>query len=230
MGENKKKPHPAEGHRGRLRERFIQSGLDAFLDYEIIELLLTLGTPRKDCKQMAKELIKKFGGLREVLDASQQELSKTEGIGLMNSFGLKLFQSMAERYEREKIVQKIVLETPQKVAKYLQEKIGREEKEHFITLCLDTKNNLIKIIEISIGTLNESLVHPREIFKEAVVNHAAQVIVSHNHPSGDIQPSSQDLLVTKRLVEVGKILGIELLDHIIVSRSNFLSFREQNLI
>lgn len=222
--------HTAEGHRGRLRERFLQGGLDAFLDYEIVELLLTLGTPRKDCKPMAKEAIKEFGGLQDVLDASFEQLQKIRGIGPSNVFGIKLFQAVAERYEREKIVQKIVFGSPASVASYLKEKIGKEEKEHFIMLCLGTKNNLIKICEISVGTLNESLVHPREIFKEAVRSNSAQVIVSHNHPSGDVEPSGQDLIVTKRLVEVGKLIGIELLDHIIVSKNNFFSLREKNLI
>lgn len=101
------KLHPAEGHRKRLRLRFLQGGLDAFLDYEIVELLLTLGTPRRDCKQMAKAAIKKFGGLRQVLDASIDELQGIKGIGPMNAFGLKLFQAISERYTRERIEKKI---------------------------------------------------------------------------------------------------------------------------
>src|SRR3989344_8056141 len=108
--------HPSAGHRKRLRERFMEAGLDGFGDYEIVELLLTLGTPMKDCKGMAKELIKKFGGLRQVLDASVDELRQVKGIGPTNPFGLKLFQALAERYQREKILQKVTLDSPKAVA------------------------------------------------------------------------------------------------------------------
>lgn len=212
------------GHRGRLRKRFLNSGLDGFLDYEIVELLLTLGTPRKDCKQLAKEAIKKFKGLRGVLDASLVDLQEIKGIGPSNGFGLKLFQAISERYAKEKLPSKISLTTPQKVVDYLKEKLGREKKEHFVVILLDTKNNLIDFQDISIGILNASLAHPREIFEPAIRHVANSVIVVHNHPSGDVNPSIEDDELTKQLIGAGKILGIHLLDHIIVSRSNYYSF------
>lgn len=227
---DKTKPHPAEGHRSRLGERFIQGGLNAFLDYEIVELLLTLGTPRKDCKPIAKKVIKKFGGLKEVLDAPVEELTEIKGIGEMNIFGLKLFQAISERYAREEIKKRIAVESSSAVYKYLRERIGREKKERFVVLLLDTKNNLTGIVDISVGTLNENLVHPREVFKEAIRSHAAQIIVAHNHPSGDPEPSDEDLKLTKRLQASGKVLGIELLDHIIISRNKFYSLKEHNLL
>src|SRR3989344_7276220 len=120
----KKEKHIGTGHRKRLRNRFLQAGLDGFLDYEIVELLLTLGTPRKDCKQMAKTAIKEFGGLRGVLDASLEELQKIKGIGPSNVFGVKLFQAIAERYSREKILKLVKLDSPKAVADYLRQKIG----------------------------------------------------------------------------------------------------------
>lgn len=218
------------GHRKRLRERFLQSGLDGFLDYEIVELLLTLGTPRKDCKQIAKEAIKMFGGLRGVLDASFDELQKVKGIGSSNSFGVKLFQAVSERYAKERISKNIMLDSPKAIASYLQKSIGREKKEHFIILSLDTHNNLIKVSDISVGTLNASLVHPREVFKEAIQSSAANVVIAHNHPSNSIDPSEEDLATTVDLIATGKIVGIEVLDHIIVTRSGFLSFREKGLL
>jgi len=141
------------GHRKRLRDRFLQGGLDGFLDYEIVELLLTLGTPRKDCKQIAKEAIEMFGGLRDVLDASLDELQRIKGIGLSNTFGIKLFQAISEQYAKEKIPEKILLISPQEVANYLRERLGKEKKEHFLILSLDSKNGLIKVSEISIGIL-----------------------------------------------------------------------------
>lgn len=218
------------GHRGRLRHRFLQSNLDAFLDYEVVELLLTLGTPRKDCKQMAKEAIKRFKGLRGVLDASPEDLQEVYGIGPSNIFGLKLFQAMTERYSREQISEKIILDNPKAVFNYLQKFIGREMKEHFVMLSLDTRNRLIKINNISVGTLNASLVHPREVFEPAIKNLAAQIILAHNHPSGSSQPSPEDIALARRLTEVSRIIGIELIDHIIVTSNSFVSMKEQNLL
>ncbi|MEW6407702.1 MAG: DNA repair protein RadC [Patescibacteria group bacterium] len=219
------------GHRGRLRTKFLQSGLDGFLDYEIVELLLTLGTPRKDCKQMAKEAIKKFKGLPGVLDASLEELQQIKRIEPLNAFGIKLFQAVAERYAKEKIPKKILLDSAEAVADYLRKKFGREKKEHFLIVSLDTRNNLIKISNVSIGTLNANLIHPREVFKEAIDARAASIIIAHNHPSGDPEPSADDLAITKRLVEAGKIMGIEVLDHIIIAKNKHpFSFKEKKLI
>ena len=222
--------HKGAGHRGRLRKRFLQSGLDGFLDYEIVELLLTLGTPRKDCKQMAKDAIKEFGGLRGVLDATLEELQKIKGIGPDNAIGVKLFQAVSERYSREQIPEKVTLDSSEAVAKFLQKSIGRQKKENFVMLSLDTRNNLVKISDISVGTLNASVAHPREVFKEAVQASAAQIIIAHNHPSGSPEPSPEDIALTRRLEEAAKIFGIELLDHIIVTQDKFSSLKEQGLI
>src|SRR3989338_3934604 len=127
MGEQKQK-HKGAGHRKRLREKFLQSGLDGFLDYEIVELLLTLGTPRKDCKQMAKAAIREFRGLRGVLDASVDELKKIKGIGPSNAFGLKLFQAMSARLAKEQLAKTVLLNTSKAAADYLQKSISREQK------------------------------------------------------------------------------------------------------
>lgn len=218
------------GHRKRLRSRFLQGGLDGFLDYEIVELLLTLGTPRKDCKQMGKEAIKMFGGLRDVLDASLDELQQIKGIGSSNAFGIKLFQAVSERYSKENLPKRISLSSLQEVIKYLREKIGKEKKEYFLILSLDSRNNLIRENIVSIGTLTETLVHPREVFKEAIDAHATSIILAHNHPSGDSEPSEDDLDLTKKMVGAGKILGIEVVDHVIISNLNSFSFKDKGLI
>lgn len=223
------KKHIGEGHRKRLREKFLQSGLDGFLDYEIVELLLTLGTPRKDCKQQAKQAIVKFKGLSGVLDSTIDQLQQISGIGPSNAFGIKLFQAISERYSKEKIEPKVLLDSPKALFEYLREKIGREKKEHFTILCLDTRNKLI-VDEISIGILNASLVHPREVFNQAIISHASHVIVAHNHPSGDPSPSKEDIVTTNRLKDAGKILGISVIDHIIVTRDSYFSLKEKGLI
>ena len=221
--------HIGEGHRKRLRERFLQSGLDGFLDYEIIELLLSLGTPRKDCKKPAKEAVAKFKGLTEVLDSTLEELQQIKDIGPSNAFDIKLFQAISERYTKEKIIPNTLLNSPQLVFEYLRERIGKEKKEHFTIICLDTRNNLI-IEEVSVGTLNASLVHPREVFKKAILNNSAHVIIAHNHPSGDPSPSEDDIITTRRLVESGKILGIAVTDHIIVTKNSFVSLSEKGFL
>jgi DNA repair protein RadC len=222
--------HKSAGHRARLRLRFLQGGLDAFLDYEIVELLLTLGTPLRDCKPMAKEAIAKFGRLRDVLDASPEELQEIKGIGPMNIFGLKLFQAISERYAKEQIPKEISLSSPRAVAGFLQKRIGREKREQFVTLALDTRNHLVKVSSISVGTLDASLIHPREVFREAIQASAAGVIIAHNHPSGHLEPSEEDLEATQNLIAVGKIIGIHVIDHVIITKSGFLSLREKSFI
>jgi len=226
----KEKSSSVGGHRKRLRARFLQGGLEGFLDYEIVELLLTLGTPRKDCKQIAKEAIKKFGGLQGVLDVPLEELQQIKGIGPDNAFGIKLFQAVAEQYAKEKIPKKILLNSPEVVANYLREKIGKKKKEHFVILCLDARNNLIKVSKVSVGSLNASIVHPREVFKEAIQVSAASIILAHNHPTDDPEPSEDDLEITKRIIEAGKIMGINVLDHIIITKNKIFSFKDKKLI
>ena len=228
--ERPREKYKGMGHRKRLRKRFLQAGLDGFLDYEVIELLLTLGTPRKDCKQQAKEVLKKFGSLQGVFEASTQELQRIKGIGPENIFGIKLFQALSERFAREKIPKKILLDSSEAVDNYLKKKIGESKKENFYILALDAKNNLINIQEISVGTLTASIVHPREVFKEAIRSSAASIILAHNHPSGDAEPSEADLEITKRLIEVGKIVGIEVLDHLIITKAKTFAFKEKKLI
>lgn len=218
------------GHRQRLRKRFLQSGLDGFLDYEIVELLLTLGTPIKDCKQQAKELIKRFKTINNVLNASAEDLQKIKGVGPNNIFGIKLFKALFSRYLEEKIPEKINFKNVESVVKYLQEKYREQTREFFLVLSLNFRSQLIKISEISIGTVNMSLAHPREIFKEAIQSSASAIILAHNHPSGDCNPSKEDINTTKKLVESGRILGIEVLDHIIFTSLNYFSFKKSNLI
>lgn len=225
-----KKEHKGAGHRGRLRERFLQGGLDAFLDYEIVELLLTLNTPRRDCKDMAKQAIAKFKGLKGVLDAPAEELQQINGIGPSNVFGLKLFQAVAQRLAKESMPEKVELNSIPRIAEYFKKKIGKEQREYFIALYLDGANQIIAEKIVSIGVLNMSLVQPREVFQTAITKGAATIVIAHNHPSGKIDPSVEDREVTKQLIETGRIMGIEILDHIIVSNSVYFSFKQELLI
>ena len=222
--------HKGAGHRKRLRERFLKSGLDGFHDYEIIELLLTLGTPLKDCKQMAKDAIAEFKGLRGVLNASIDELQKIKGIGPSNSFGLKLSQAVSERLAKEQLPSKLDLKSSNAVVDYLQKWIGGKKKEHFVALYLDSQSRLIEDRIVSIGILDTTLVHPREVFEPAVVLRSSSIIIAHNHPSGSVEPSSEDREITNKLLETGRIMDIMIRDHIIVSDSEHFSFQQQLLI
>ena len=218
-----------EGHRKRLRDRFINSGLYGFHDYEVVELLLTLGTPRKDCKQIAKEAIKQFKTLRGVLNADTSELTEIKGIGPTNASVIVLYKAISERYLRETISSKTLLNSSSLVGEYLKEKIGNKKEEHFTIMYFDTRNKLINE-KVSIGTLNASLVHPREVFKRAIKDNAAQIILSHNHPSGDPKPSKEDILTSNRLIKAGKLIGISIIDHIIVTSDKYFSLKENGYI
>ncbi len=217
------------GHRKRLREKFLQSGFEGFLDYEIIELLLTFGTPMRDCKQMAKDAIKRFKNLSGVINASSDELMQVKGVGETNSIFIRVVKELNKRLPKEYIERNILLDSPETIFNFLKEKIGSEKKEHFVIMFFDVKNKLI-IDDVSVGILNASLVHPREVFKKAILNNASHVIIAHNHPSGDPNPSSEDINTTKRLIEAGKILGISIVDHLIITENKFVSLKGINLI
>lgn len=225
------KKHKGEGHRKRLRNKFLKAGLEAFHDYEIVELLLTLGTPRKDCKKQAKEAIKRFKGLKGVLEASLEELQEIKGIGPVNAFGIKLFQEVAERYLKEKILKKeIILKSSKSVFDYLYQSMQREKKEIFKVLFLDGKNELINVENLFEGSLTSSVVYPREIMKKAIKHNATALIFVHNHPSGDPSPSQSDKEITEKLVSAGKTMEIKVLDHIIIGNNKYFSFADERLI
>jgi DNA repair protein RadC len=224
-------PKSQEGHRRRLREKFIRSGVSGFHDYEIIELLLTLGTPRKDCKQQAKEAIKRFKTLRGVLEASPDELGRIKGIGPHNVFGIKLFQEISERYLKDKIIgKKIQLKSSKEVYDYLFQSMQKMKKEVFKVMFLDGKNRLIEVESLFEGSLTSSVIYPRELIGRAIKYNAASVIFIHNHPSGDPDPSPSDKDITKDLVFAGNLIQIKVLDHIIIGNNKYFSFADEGLI
>ncbi len=217
------------GHRKRLRDKFLSFGLNSLSEYEVIELLLTLGTPRRDCKQQAKQAISNFKNLIGVLNTSDEELQTIHGIGPTNIFGIKLLRSLFERYSRESIVGSSLINTPYLAKDFLREKIGKEKKEHFVVMYLDSRDRVVTD-DVSIGILNASIIHPREVFQKAILKNASQIIFAHNHPSGDEKPSEDDIVMTNRLIEAGKIIGIKVVDHIIVTRNNCSSLKEFGVV
>ncbi len=215
----------------RPRERFRKFGPEALSAQEILALVIGRGIAKKSVISIAQELITKFGSVKGISEASIEELSEIKGIGLAKATQIKACFELGKRQYLEPESQvEYSIKNPQSIVKAIQLEIKDKAKEHFKLIILNTRNKIIAISTISIGILNASFVHPREIFKEAIMHNAASVVLVHNHPSGDSQPSEEDLQITRRLVDAGKILGIEVIDHIIIGKNEFFSFKEKNFI
>jgi DNA repair protein RadC len=224
------KKHRYQGHRRRLREKFLKGGLNGFLDYEVIELLLTLGTPRKDCKEQAKEALKEFKTLRGVLEANSQDLQKIRGIGPRNVFGLKLIQGVSRRFLKDRMMSKPVCHSSKEVFDYLYHSLRDLKREEFKVIFLDTKNQILEEKTLFEGTVDSSAVYPREIMKDALKYDASSLIFVHNHPSGDPEPSECDKEITRDLVFAAQVIQLKVLDHIIIGNNSYFSFADQGLI
>lgn len=213
----------------RPRERLVKFGEQALSAQELLQLILGRGIAGESVAVTAQKLLTQFGSLQKLSEASIEELSSIRGIGLAKAAQIKAAVEIGRRLSTQTpAYKKKELLSPEKVFKLVRSKLKDYSKEHFYLIALDSRN--WSIHEVSLGSLNTSIVHPREAFAEAIKSKAATVIVVHNHPSGDPEPSQDDLEITKRLVEAGKILGIEVTDHIIVAENKFLSFKEQGLI
>ena len=219
-----------KGHRKRLREKFLKSGLYGFHDYEIVELLLSLGTPRKDCKIPAKEALKKFQTLRGVMEASPEDLQQVEGIGIHSTFGIKLVQEIAREYLKAKILEKPFYKSSREVFDYLYHSMRGLKKEIFKVIYLNNQNQIIETSDLSEGTVNSSSVSPREVIEGAIKQNATAIIIVHNHPSGNPEPSVSDKKLTRELVYAAKTMQLRILDHIIIGYDKYFSFAGKGLI
>ena len=218
------------GHRKRLREKFLKSGLSGFHDYEIVELLLTLGAPRKDCKSQAKEAIKRFKSLRGVLAASPEELQQIKGIGPHSAFGIKLMQEVAREFLKERIMDRPFYKSPQEIFDYLYHAMRDLKKEIFKVIYLNSQNQIMETVDLFQGTVNSSSVSPREVIEGAFKHNAVSLIFVHNHPSGNPEPSASDKELTRELVYAGKIMRLNVLDHIVIGDNRYFSFANEGLI
>ena len=218
------------GHRKRLREKFLKSGLAGFHDYEIVELLLSLGRPRKDCKPQAKEAIKRFKTLRGVLEASLEELQQIDGIGPHSAFGIKLVQEVAREFLKEKILDKPIYKSSQEVFDYLYHSMRDLKKEVLKVIYLSSQNQIIDTVDLFEGTINAGSISPREVMESAIKHYAASLIFVHNHPAGNPEPSQSDKEVTRDLVYAGRIMQIKVLDHIIIGENRYFSFAGEGLV
>lgn len=214
----------------RPRERLLKLGSEALSAQEILALILGRGVKGESVMVTAQRLLSRFGNLKGVANASIEELTEIRGIGPAKAAQIKAAVELSKRLEapvdeREKPVVK----SPEDVVSIVKSQLKGKKKEHFLVLCLDTRNNVINCRAISMGSLDTSIVHPREVFKEAISSSAASVILVHNHPSGDPGPSKEDIELTKRLAKAGEILGIDVLDHIIVCDKSHSSLKAKNL-
>ena len=220
----------ARGHRKRLRERFLKSGLSGFLDYEIIELLLTLGKPLTDCKPQAKEAVRRFKSLRGVLEASPEELQQIKGIGPHSVFGIKFMQAVAREFLREKSLEKPVCNSSQEMFDYFYHSMRDLKKEIIRAVYLNSQNEILEMQDISQGTVDSSFIYPREVIEGAIKCRAVGLVLVHNHPSGNPQPSESDKELTRRLVYAGSVMQIKILDHIIIGDNRFYSLAGDRMI
>jgi len=214
----------------RPRERLQKVGVDNLSTQELLALIIEKGGRGQTVLTLAQNLLAHFGNLQNIKNASIEELKKVKGIGFATACKIQAAFKLGEKAELHipKFGEKI--KKPETVYNLLRNEIGNKMKENFYILSLTTRNNLISVDKVSTGTLSASLAHPREVFLPAIKNSASTVIIVHNHPSGDTQPSEDDLEITKRLVEAGKILGIDVVDHIIVAKDNYFSFKDKGLL
>ena len=215
----------------RPRERLLKLGAEALSTAEVLALILGRGSKDESVILTTQKLLSKFGNLKNIAAASVEELTELKGIGTAKAAQIKAAFELSKRLESSfDSNKKTTVKSPEDVIKAVKNLLKGKKKEHFLILSLDTRNHLINTKTISIGSLDSSIAHPREVFKDAIASSAASVIIVHNHPSGDSQPSEDDIKLTKRLVEAGEILGIEVLDHIIICDTEYLSMKAKKLL
>jgi len=212
------------------RERMLQYGAQALSNTELMAILLRTGTYAESAIQLAHRVLKESGALRNIVDMSINQLTAIKGIGPAKALQIQASIELGRRLARSSANEKTTIRAPQDVATYLMEDLRYLQKEHFVCLFLNTKNHVLAQETLSMGSLNASIVHPREVFRAAIKRSSAAIICVHNHPSGDPTPSPEDIEMTSRLAEAGQIIGIEVLDHIILGDQNFVSLKEKGFM
>ena len=214
----------------RPRERLAKHGASVLSAGELLAIQLRIGTQGRSALGVAEVLLTQFNGLRGIANATLEELARVKGIGPVKAIEIKSALELGRRMNVLVEDNRPTICSPQDVANLLMAELRDAKKEHLKSLLLDTKNRVLKIVTVSIGILDSSLVHPREVFKDAIAASAAALIIAHNHPSGDPSPSAEDRRVTERLAEAGQIIGIELLDHIIIGDNRWVSLKERGVL
>ena len=214
----------------RPRERLLKYGADALSTAELLAILLRTGTDKLNAVRLADHVLSTFGSIRGVASATVEEMADIHGIGPAKAAQIKAAIEFGRRLVAASPEERTKIRSPQDVYNLLGPALRDEKREHFVALLLDTKNGVLRQLTVSVGDLSSSIVHPREVFAPAIRHSAASLIVAHNHPSGDATPSPEDAQVTKRLVEAGELLGIEVLDHVVLGDSRWVSLREKGLM
>ncbi|KGM45552.1 DNA repair protein RadC [Neobacillus niacini] len=214
----------------RPRERFIQNGPASLSNHELIAILLRTGTKDECVLQLSNRLLTNFEGLRLLKDATLEEMTEIKGIGQAKAIQILAAVEIGRRITNLNYTDRYVIRSPEDGANYVMNDMRFLSQEHFVCLYLNTKNQVLHKQTIFIGSLNASIVHPREVFREALKRSSASIICLHNHPSGDPSPSREDIEVTKRLVECGKMIGIDVLDHLIIGENKFVSLKEKGYL
>jgi DNA repair protein RadC len=214
----------------RPRERFVQNGPESLSNHELIAILLRTGTKDESVLQLSNRLLTNFEGLRLLKSASLEEMTEIKGIGQAKAIQILAAVEIGRRIANLNYTDRYVIRSPEDGANYVMNDMRFLSQEHFVCLYLNTKNQVLHKQTIFIGSLNASIVHPREVFREALKRSAASIICLHNHPSGDPAPSREDIEVTKRLVECGKMIGIDVLDHLIIGENKFVSLKEKGYL
>lgn len=220
----------SSGHRARLRKRLFEGGPDALLDHELVEYLLGLALPRRDTKPLAKKLIREFGGFGALLTADAEAIARTGELSEGAVAALKIAQASALRLLKSEIVERPVLGSWQALLDYLHADMAHTPIERVRILYLNSRNMLIRDEAMSEGSVDEAAVYVREIMRRALDCHATALIIVHNHPSGDPSPSSQDIKLTRDIVEAGRHLRIAVHDHVIIGTRGHSSMRAMGLI
>ncbi|HWQ80656.1 MAG TPA: DNA repair protein RadC [Ignavibacteria bacterium] len=220
----------------RPREKLLRFGTGKMENFELLAILLRTGTREEPVLDLSRNLMMKFGTIENFFESSMQDLMTVKGIGLAKASELISCITLGRRYKDELLknenlrLSREAITEPSLAVNFIRAEISDYSKEHFLVLNLDVRNRIIDIDVISKGTLTSSLVHPRETFESAIRKHAASIMVAHNHPSGDANPSEDDIKISKRLSESGRILGIELIDHIIITKYSYCSLKNKGLI
>lgn len=210
----------------RPREKLKKFGVASLTDKEILAILLGTGNRELNVIELADRVLKDLGGVTNLRYTTFNELIKHKGIGEAKAISILASLEFAKRIFTENINSELTCERPDIVANYLRYKVQELKQEIFIVLDLDTKGKILEEREVFKGSLSSSLVHPREVFKNSIRNSAASVICAHNHPSGDATPSLEDILTTDKLIKVGALIGIDVLDHIIIAKQGYCSLRK----